>query len=869
MDLFRPKAKSKRTQDKRLRQYLAVNPLFKDGPITLSSAAPSSPFQSAYLPSANQSNEQFAELRFDDQNSFPAENEFDQMDWDDNGFSSNDQFDFEQFNGDQFDCDQFTDLPGPSPPEIPNDPGRQFDFSDFLFDFNDHQEEPDESERLGPQEKSRLDDFLTGLLELLVTENVKLSVFTKFLKLVKSTLNSDVPSCYQTLINRCLGKSTSWDYYIRCQECRTIFSFKREQAKNIQCSNPSCLRSIDFKQHIKTWPATCSFSMKDQLVNISEHYADLTGLPESPNSGEVFKLKTSFSFDGIPIFKSGSTKVELYPTNVFISNIENCNIKNSLVVHKSFTLIKSDQKIDYELAMTPFIEEANHLSQNLFRTNWSHSTKLKVECFQGDAPCRHALLGVQSHAGEYFCFNCPAKKGSKQSIPLKKSYDLSSLGRRSMQDMQDSLEILNQQRLGHLRSGRKESTAPTHFQGYKEVPILSKLWHFDCFSNTIVEPMHAFFLGECKKFLDHYWNKSKTPYYLAPNVNPNLNKKLNANNRLLSLKVPSSVPRQVRALDDCQRYCSTENRYFLFFYSFFTFNGVLPENHFSHFMLLASFTFKLVSRRCNELDVSDAVREIDKYLEGLEDERLKYNDAIRTYNSHICVHAPEDRIKFGPLANLSADGYESQLRLYKNDFNHSQNPRIETLCMKLFLKTKLNLIQISAAKAEKICSSDAIALDSIDAGYLEYVNRQLRLVSQSGIAYYKEAKNNGYRFRSAIHFQTQYNDSFIRMGEEFFVVLYLCKLDNKGYLLAKKVPIEGNAQCTFFDFAFQLKQIKQVSQRFSLADLKSPQSVDPNEHQLFELSSVRCHAMYVEQNERNSNLRDTMVLKKYLVDIEH
>lgn len=107
--------------------------------------------------------------------------------------------------------------------------------------------------------------------------------------------------------------------------------------------------------------------------------------------------------------------------------------------------------------------------------------------------------------------------------------------------MDESLEILKQQKLAHLSARRKESTAPSHFQGLREFPILSKIIGFNCFENTIVEPMHALFLGETKKYLHHYWNVPKIAHYLSQNVNPLMNKKIQANNRLLSLKVPSST----------------------------------------------------------------------------------------------------------------------------------------------------------------------------------------------------------------------------------------------------------------------------------------------------------------------------------------
>lgn len=160
---------------------------------------------------------------------------------------------------------------------------------------------------------------------------------------------------------------------------------------------------------MKTNQTTLSLSMKEQLINISRKIPNL--LDSSVSSNEQI-LKIAFSLDGISL--SDDTEVHLYPVNVFICNIKNNDLKNKLVIHKTFTLIKAEQEIDYELMLTPFIEEANELSNNSFPTEWSQNTKLRAKCFLADAPCRHAALGVMSHSGQYPCFKCVVQKKQKK-----------------------------------------------------------------------------------------------------------------------------------------------------------------------------------------------------------------------------------------------------------------------------------------------------------------------------------------------------------------------------------------------------------------------------------------------------------------------
>lgn len=178
-------------------------------------------------------------------------------------------------------------------------------------------------------------------------------------------------------------------------------------------------------------------------------------------------------------------------------------------------------------------------------------------------------------------------------------------------------------------------------------------------------------------------------------------------------------------------------------------------------MLLSSSLFKLYSRRCDSIDVDNATKEIDCFLEGLD--RLNYKKEMKTYNSHILVHMPYDRIKRAPLANHNAYSYENQLRLYKKGFL-SNNPRVETLALKTFLKIKLDLDELNEVPGENFRSVHLVKNTSVDLNYKEFLNRKLNLVTNSGIGFYIEAKNRDYRFRSIVHFKHQHSDCFIRIN---------------------------------------------------------------------------------------------------------
>lgn len=116
-------------------------------------------------------------------------------------------------------------------------------------------------ENLSDEIKSKIDKFLEGFLELMIIEVVKYSVFTKILKLIKSTLSINVPQSHQTIFNRSLSNYSSYNYYIRC-DCGEILIFIKG-TNEIQCTNLECRKTINLKEYSNNSPKTVSFSMKE------------------------------------------------------------------------------------------------------------------------------------------------------------------------------------------------------------------------------------------------------------------------------------------------------------------------------------------------------------------------------------------------------------------------------------------------------------------------------------------------------------------------------------------------------------------------------------------------------------------------------
>lgn len=742
----------------------------------------------------------------------------------------------------------------------------QCNLEDFLEDDDDvlpfH--------NLEKAEQQNLDSFLDQFLRIMVTARAPFSLFDKILKLINEKFCKKVPISHKTLINRVLKKHANWDYYIRCPNCSFIFSFPRKQSKDVVCTKCNC--RIDFKKYCESNDPTISFSLKDQIVQISENFKGLIDLPE--NVLQEYLSKTAFSFDGVPV--SDSSKAQLYPLHCFLLNIIDGRIRDKLNCLKTITLVKN-RKIDYELCLRPFIDELKALKLG-FKTEWSNCTKLKIECFIADAVCRAGILNMLSHNGEFCCHKClvqvpkisnltnnrtdnptnnptnnltNSQKPEKPTIPLLKSHEIV---KRTLNYHKDQVAIVEDK--------KQIDPKVVHYEGIKGPTILQEIEEIDGFNyidGTLIEFMHCVPLGIFKNFLKGFMKDVDTLYYLDPD------KKIKVTERISSLKIPSSVIRKIRTLDELADFKSSELQFFLFFYSPFVFKDILPEKIFNHLMLLSAAAFKLYSRHSSSNDVEDAIKHIDDFL-GDSFEYCKYKKHFKVYNSHIVVHMPDDRKKYGPIANINAYGYENLLQLIKKD-SQSPNIRVESFAQKALLRVLLNINSIDEPVEGILKAKNIISVSQVAQNFKNFILNKLEIVSLSSLVFFKEAKNS-YRFTSVLYSPNQ-NDSFVRIKEDYFVILIFFKHKNESFSLVKKIKILENKKYTFRTIDFRLNQIKVLDDSFKIDKTSLENDFDCNDMFIFKLDELRSHCMYVELEERINSLQNTKRLNKYLVNLEH
>lgn len=502
--------------------------------------------------------------------------------------------------------------------------------------------------------------------------------------------------------------------------------------------------------------------------------------------------------DGIPL--SDSSKTALYPLVLYIFNLkDDKKLMEKLPLFKTFTIVNSENKNsnatklsqDYELMVAGFNEEFEEL-KNGFMTDWHLNTFVSVKMIIADAPCRHDLCNFLRYNGVFPCLRCyiifKQKPDGTKQFPLPLSNDLKM---RTMEELEFALSSL------------RNSPNLKHWNGVKGPSVL-EIPNFNLITGTIVDVMHAVFLGVYKNLLIGFMERTELDCYINKTQ---LIEKIDK--RIEQLKPPSTFMRKLRSIQEFRNFKSIELQNHVFYLCFFLFSNVLPDSYLSHILLLSSAVFKLWSKHSTNDDLEHAKNEIDLYLVGLVN--LGYDNWFIKYNSHILVHLYEDRINHGPLYFINQYSLEGQLQVYKG-FLISKNKRVETLAKKVSLQFALNLKDL-----EKTSSKDTTFKNKIDNSIINPTD--LNFIEQStGVNTNKLICFNSCKLQSldlSSFYSKSTADSYVKMSNsEYYSIILFFKINNTKKVLVKKIPIFGPLQRRI-DFCqpnyyCAIKQLKKV-----------------------------------------------------------
>ncbi|KAK4882563.1 hypothetical protein RN001_005882 [Aquatica leii] len=436
---------------------------------------------------------------------------------------------------------------------------------------------------------------------------------------------TDVPSNYN-LRSKCQWATS---HNITHTALSALLNILSPFHSNLPCDARTLLHSPNHA-HIKKLNNGdyCHFGLTRVLNNMFQK----TPNPKLPDN----KIKISFNFDGLPIFKSNN--LQLWSILGFIRNYTTSPFIIGIFAGTS-------KPLPLEGYLEDFISELIYLLHNGFKI-LQQVYDIEIDHFICDAPARAYIKKVQSHGGYFSCDKCEEEGDYVNGRVILKP-------RRAKLRTDKSFELQE----------NKE-----HHLGISPIAKL-KIGFITKFP---IDYMHCICLGVTRKLLNSWiTGKPRINVKLCGNVINSISQ------RLLSYKdhIPREFNRKPRSLGDLQRWKATEFRTFLLYVGGVVLKDTVDIAVYEHFLLLHCSVSILVSKH----NIQQFGYE---YVGNLLDIFVSHSEQINgleflVYNVHALSHIVKDCEIYGPLDNFSCFLYENYLGQLKKLVKSPKNPLIQ------------------------------------------------------------------------------------------------------------------------------------------------------------------------------------------------
>ena len=368
-----------------------------------------------------------------------------------------------------------------------------------------------------------------------------------------------------------------------------------------------------------------SYQLNEQIIKALESY------PEQVLN-EITHFEISLNVDGLPIFKSAQKSiwpilcaVHLNPITVFPvaltygrSKPDNLDFLHETISHMKLLLRDGLMFRDRRL-------------------------QVKLRCIVCDAPARAMVKSVKQYSGYYGCDRCTQKGRWLNKVTYQRTQKL-----RLRTD-------------GAFRVQLQEE----HHRGvspFCDLPI-------DMITAFPLDYMHMCCLGVMKRLL-LVWLRGKRATRLSATQVQDIN------DRLLQLRqfIPNVFVRKPRGLDEIDRWKATELRQFLLYTGRLVLNGIIPQEHYRHFLTFSVAMCILISPKLVRQQLAYA-RDLLQYF--VAKGRQIYGPELLVYNVHGLLHLADDAQKYGGLDNCSAFPFENYLQSLKKLVRNGNNPLVQ------------------------------------------------------------------------------------------------------------------------------------------------------------------------------------------------
>lgn len=441
-------------------------------------------------------------------------------------------------------------------------------------------------------------------------------------------------------------------------------------------------------------------------------------LSQPPN---VLSSRDSISFtwntDGVPVFKSSN--FSLWPLYLVINELppkKRFSKDNMILAGLWFGSSKPAMWIflkPFHSALTML--ESNGMTVESPDRHGGFNIRAVLLCGTCDLPAKACVCNAVQYNGLFGCFKClqpgcTVKVGNKgghvHAFPFNKE-DVKGPPRTHDQCLADAKAAITQ---GETVRGIK---GPCWFGGLK---------YYDLIKGTAIDYMHCVLEGVTKSLLNLWFSSShkKESFNVSDKIQE-------VDKRLLQIKPPNDITRCPRKIENEIKYWkASEFRSFLLFYGPVVLRGILPIEHYTHFILLSEAIFILLGDSITNNAVDHAERLLQHFCLMFS---ALYTAGKETINIHSLLHLADGVRNLGPLWTHSCFPFESYNGNLLKLFHGTQNVDLQIVSAVAIsqslpgLKLKLipgsieeeffnSLMNPSHVRKEQVIEKDIAALGS-------------------------------------------------------------------------------------------------------------------------------------------------------------
>lgn len=251
---------------------------------------------------------------------------------------------------------------------------------------------------------------------------------------------------------------------------------------------------------------------------------------------------------------------------------------------------------------------------------------------------RAPLLRMTQFNGDYGCTFCYARGVRNPENPLAKYYPADENAK-----LRTDEEIRTDMRKAVLHQKKSH--------GVDGISAIASLPLFDLAKGTVVDSMHAVFLGVVKHHTKLLLTSTNTPWYIGSAANLQL-----IAGRLGAIHPPNRISKTPRSITTWKQWKASEWRNWLLYYSLPCLHGILPLVYLKHLSLLVQAIYNLSQESITpqEMDQSEAL--LTKFVHRFEE---LFGISHMTFNLHLLTHLIETVRNWGPLWVHTTFAFES------------------------------------------------------------------------------------------------------------------------------------------------------------------------------------------------------------------